>query len=224
MVPELERRGHQAVAIDLPGHGTRVHEDATLAGYRDAIVEVIEPGDVLVAHSLGGFPVSVAADAAIDRVAHIVYLASGIPIEGQPMWTAGAGGAMSDGDTIEVSADGNVATLRSPQAASEYFYHDCSPEVAQWACSMLTPQPLAPVVEPISIPRFWEANLPRSLILCHQDRARDPVVHGNQIGRLGVEPLWIDTSHSPFLSRPSECADLVLEAVRRLPVGPLRAT
>ncbi|WP_373694026.1 alpha/beta hydrolase [Parafrankia sp. BMG5.11] len=41
--------------MDLPGHGKRVDEDATLARYRDAVVEVSEPGDVLVGHSMGGF-------------------------------------------------------------------------------------------------------------------------------------------------------------------------
>ncbi|WP_200835348.1 alpha/beta hydrolase [Frankia sp. Ea1.12] len=51
----LEKRGHTALAIDLPGHGKRVDEDATLARYRDAVVEVSEPGDVLVGHSMGGF-------------------------------------------------------------------------------------------------------------------------------------------------------------------------
>jgi pimeloyl-ACP methyl ester carboxylesterase len=35
-VPELERLGHEAVAVDIPGHGARVHEPATMAGRLDA--------------------------------------------------------------------------------------------------------------------------------------------------------------------------------------------
>ena len=39
--------------------------------------------------------------------------------------------------------------------------------------------------------------------------------------RLGVEQLGIDTSHSPFLSRPRELAELLVHATTPDPVGPL---
>jgi hypothetical protein len=39
--------------------------------------------------------------------------------------------------------------------------------------------------------------------------------------RLGVEQLSIDTSHSPFLSRPRELAELLVHATTTTPVGPL---
>ncbi|MDB5970608.1 MAG: esterase [Hydrocarboniphaga sp.] len=114
--------------------------------------------------------------------------------------------------------------FRSDEAATDFFFHDCSPEVAQWACSMLTPQPLAPMMEAISIPRFWAADLPRSLILCRQSRSSGGGEAGmkHTITRLGVEPFWMDSSHSPFLSQPSACAELMIEATRRAPIGPLR--
>ena len=39
--------------------------------------------------------------------------------------------------------------------------------------------------------------------------------------RLGVEQLTIDTSHAPFLSRPSELAELLVHATTTKPTGPL---
>lgn len=39
--------------------------------------------------------------------------------------------------------------------------------------------------------------------------------------RLGVEQLGIDTSHSPFLSRPRDLAELLVHATTTDPVGPL---
>ncbi len=219
LLPELELRGHTAVAVDLPGHGPRVDEEATLAGYRDAVVDLIEPGDVLVGHSMGGFVTSIAADAALDRVRHVVYLAAGLPLEGQPMYAAGAGRLSSQDDIIELVDGGRRIMFRTDEAATAFFYHDCSPEIAAWACGRLTPQPLAPMLEPISVPRLWEADLPRSLILCREDRAGgDAEAAAGTVARLGVEPLWMETSHSPFLSQPSACAELVIEATTRPPI------
>jgi pimeloyl-ACP methyl ester carboxylesterase len=224
LIPELERRGHTAVPVELPGHGQKAHENPSLASYRDAVVEAIEPGDVLLGHSLGGFIVSVAADAVVDRVQHVVYLAGGLPLEGEPMQAAGSGGALADSTMMAMTADGGRVVFRSADAATDFFYHDCPPDLARWACEKLTPQPLAPLLEPISIPRFWEANLPRSLVLCRRDHAAGGGDAVNRtISRLNVEPVWMDTSHSPFLSRPSECAEVILEAAARPPLGPISA-
>jgi pimeloyl-ACP methyl ester carboxylesterase len=224
LIPELGKRGHEAVAIDLPGHGKRVDEEASLAGYRDAVAEVIEGGDVLVGHSMGGFVVSVAADVAAERLSHVMYLDAGLPIEGQPMTAAGAGDLSGQISSIEVIDDGRRMRFCSNEAATAFFYHDCSPDIAQWACSKLTPQQLAPMMEAISIPRFWAADLPRSLILCRHSRSSSAGEAGTKqtIARLGVEPFWMDSSHSPFLGQPGACADLMIEAIGRAPIGPLR--
>ena len=63
---ELARLGHDAVAVDLPGHGERRDETepTTFANRRAAILDVLQPGDVLVGHSGGGFDITSAADAA----------------------------------------------------------------------------------------------------------------------------------------------------------------
>src|SRR6516164_1837156 len=81
-IAELRALGHEGIAVDLPGHGARVDEESTLTNRRDAIVSVLQPGDVLVGHSGGGFDITVAADAAPHLVSHMVYLAAGLPLEG----------------------------------------------------------------------------------------------------------------------------------------------
>lgn len=81
-IGELVTLGHGAVAVDLPGHGTRLNEESTLGNRRQAILDVLQPGDVLVGHSGGGFDATLAADAAPDKVGHIVYLAAALPGKG----------------------------------------------------------------------------------------------------------------------------------------------
>jgi pimeloyl-ACP methyl ester carboxylesterase len=237
VIPEIERRGHTAVAVELPGHGTRVHEPASLGGYRNAVLEAVRPGDVLVGHSMGGYVISLAADGAVSDVRHLVYLAAGLPVEGLSMMEASGGSnqsAMDNSTALRVQGDeggidrlirpvagGGAFEFRSPEDAVWFFYHDCSPADSQWAASRLTAQPLAPTTEAISIPRFWEAQLPRSFIKCARDRALNARVAERFIARLGVDPFVIDTAHSPFLNQPGALAELLLEAPGRPPVAGL---
>src|SRR4051812_38932066 len=111
-IPELEELGHEAVAIDLPGHGDRRDERSSLADRRDAIAAVLQPGDILVGHSGGGYDITLAADAAPDRIRHLIYLAAGLPLEGRTVLEA-TGGATTAGDGD--GSDGEVTQLMTDE-------------------------------------------------------------------------------------------------------------
>ena len=64
---------------------------------------------------------------------------------------------------------------------------------------------------PISLPNFWTAEFPRSYITCTADRSGILASAEALLGRLGLDyahPFW--ASHSPFLSRPADLADLLV--------------
>jgi pimeloyl-ACP methyl ester carboxylesterase len=233
-IAELETLGHEGVAVDLPGHGARLREESTLAARRDAIVAVLQPGDVLVGHSGGGFDVTLAADARPDLVSHVVYLAAALPREGR---TYPEAMAMRDSEA-ELAGDFNAdvgemlnylnfdddgaMTFADFDGAWKYFYHDCDERTARWAFERLGPERFGDTtVTPVSVARFWAADLPRSFILCEQDRSMPRWLSDTVARRLGVEQLTIDASHSPFLSRPRELAELLVHATTTRPVGPL---
>jgi pimeloyl-ACP methyl ester carboxylesterase len=242
LIPELSRLGHDCVAIDLPGHGTRSDERSTLTGYRDAVVEVLRPGDILVGHSTGCGVTTMAADA-YEAVGHIVYLSGPLPVEGCPIAFDSGGNQTDDGALELVSAgksgdgDGDATItiddyyVVSPdfqtftfdfEGARKCLYHDCTEETARWAYDQLTPQRIDVLLaEPVSVPNFWTADLPRSFIQCTRDRVFPHALSERTIRRLGVEKLTIDSSHSPFLSRPRELATLLERAVGTVPAGAL---
>jgi pimeloyl-ACP methyl ester carboxylesterase len=232
-VDELGRLGHDAVAVDLPGHGARRDEthQTTFAGRADAILSVVEAGDVLVGHSGGGFDITMAADAAPDRVGHVVYLAAGLPREGRTWPEAMAmqdDGTMGDFDVagmlghLKIGDDGAMS-FATAEGARELFFHDCDDDTVQWAFERLCPERAGETSTlPVSVPAFWAADLPRSFIRCLQDRAMPQWLADLVTDRLGVEQLTIDASHSPFLSRPAELAALLVHATTTTPVGPLR--
>ena len=230
-ITELEQLGHDAVAVDLPGHGLRVAEESTLANRREAIVSVLRRGDVLVGHSGGGLDATLAADAATDLVGHIVYLAAALPREGRSYPEAMAMRNAEDGEFeadvgkmlsyLHFSEDGAM-TFADFEGAWNYFYHDCDEPTARWAYERLGPERFGDTtITPVSIPRFWAAELPRSFIRCLQDRSMPRWLADTVARRLGVEQLTIDTSHAPFLSRPRELAGLLVYATTTRPIAPL---
>lgn len=230
-IPELERLGHEAIAIDMPGHGERRNEDSNLSDRREAIVSVLRSGDVVVGHSGGGYDVTIAVDAATDLVSHVIYLAAGLPREGrtipEAMANQNAEDGPFDGDVngilkyLRFSDDGGME-ISEFEGAREFFYHDCDEPTARWAFERLTSEKFGDTsAAPVSVPRFWEADLPRSYILCMQDRSKPRWLSDVVARRLGVEQLTIDGSHSPFLSRPQELAELLVHATTTKPIGPL---
>src|SRR6202023_1528004 len=79
VVPELEARGHEAVAVDLPG----ADESAGLPEYAEAVVAAIggRRDVVVVGQSLGGFTAPVAC--ARTRVRLLVLVNPMIPRPGE---------------------------------------------------------------------------------------------------------------------------------------------
>ena len=152
-IAELQRLGHDGVAVDLPGHGARVDEESTLANRRDAIVAKLAPGsqtkNVLVGHSGGGFDATLAADAAPGLVSHITYLAAALPREGRTYPEAMAMRDCEDGefdaDVGEMLSylkfdDDGAMWFADFDGAWRYFYHDCDEATARRAFERLGPE------------------------------------------------------------------------------------
>jgi hypothetical protein len=122
---------------------------------------------------------------------------------------------------LRINDDGSMA-FADFEGAREFFYHDCDEATARWAFDHLTPEIVGDTATtPISVPKFWAADLPRSFIVCLQDRSQPRWLADVTARRLGVDPLTIDTSHSPFLSRPRELAELLVHATTTSPIGPM---
>ena len=195
---------------------------------------MLQPGDVLVGHSAGGYDISLAAERNPRRVGHLVYLAAGLPVEGRSIGDAmhGVCEREADGAPMVVrmdpqilrhagrDAEGRMIWL-TPEGLGAFCCHDADRATLAWAFARHTPAAPVPFEEVISTPAFWRADLPRSFILCTEDRVLPPPRARLFCERLGVAPLTIEASHSPMLSRPEELAALLVQAVATRPIGPL---
>ncbi|KAG2331705.1 hypothetical protein Bca52824_002885 [Brassica carinata] len=85
---QLEAAGHCVTAVDLASSGinmTRLDEIQTLMDYSEPLIDILsslgsdEDKVILVAHSMGGIPVALAADIFPSKIAAIVFVTSFMP-------------------------------------------------------------------------------------------------------------------------------------------------
>ena len=208
---ELDQRSAAWRALDLPSsHGDDAGTD-DLESDAAAVARLATVGGpvVLVGHSYGGAVISEAASR-IDHLVGLVYLAALRPKVGQSASEAArvvpVRTAMDDG----LKVDGPFVRLGGDDAATS-LYLECSPEVQAWAIPQLVRQTLASFRSRRTTP---DADVPSRYVLCSNDRALDPSLQGEMAKGCG-EVIELSSDHSPYLSHPGQCAELILGAVER---------
>ena len=201
LIPELERHGHTAVAVDLPMDDA----SATFEDYADVVLSQWPSGSdiALVGHSLGGMVVPLVSARRDVRVG--VFLCSVVPnLDGLPWDDAPAMGIDDYG--TEKDPDGAIV-FRSLEAATHVLYQDCTPDDAEWAFKQLKPLRNASLWDrPYPLTK-WPASR-AAAIACQNDIAIYASYQRHCLRyRLGIDVLELPGHHSPFLSRPALLAD-----------------
>ena len=206
LIPELERRGHRAVAVDLPcdDPAATTMDNAKLVA--DALADA---GDdvVVVGHSLGGIIAAVVP--LLRPVRKVVFLAALIPRPG-----------CSLGDVMKAEPDTTTEEFNSlprnvgeggsvtwdPEVAAPFFYRACDPETARWAAPQLRTQVWTTTREVCPLDTWPNCELVS--IVCSDDELLLPE-WSRRIARdvLGVEPIELPGGHFPMLGVPAELAD-----------------
>jgi pimeloyl-ACP methyl ester carboxylesterase len=216
VIERLAARGHDATAIDLPGRGATAGRLATVT-LEESVEEVADAVaaagvPILVAHSMGGVPCSAFAERHPGAIRGLVYLNALIPRDGQaglPLLVdeAGPDCALSDADAVRVSQDGASVTV-PPELALEAFYGRCAADVAAAAVDRLCPEPLAPLMTPISL-TGRSTQTRKTYIGATGDRAVPPAFARRMADAAGADYLTIDADHSPFFSAPDSLVDML---------------
>jgi pimeloyl-ACP methyl ester carboxylesterase len=94
------------------------------------------------------------------------------------------------------------------------FYGDCDESVAQAALARLRPMSAYPALQRCSLAEM--PAVPTTYIVCEDDQMLRPQWSRQNAGeRLDADIIELPGAHSPFLSRPSVLADVLLRIAAR---------
>jgi pimeloyl-ACP methyl ester carboxylesterase len=201
LIPELAKRGHEAVRMSLPTN----EPEASATRYADVIAKTIPDGrddTVVVAHSASGLFLPLVSQK--RRVRRLVFLTSVIPQIGKSLRDQ----VNDDSSMFNPEWLGKDPT-KDDQLALKFLFHDCSPELSHWALgtmSLMFARQAILEMCPLSV---WP-DVPSSYILCSEDRAIQPQWSRRAAQeRLGVVPIELPGGHCPYVSRPAELAQVL---------------
>jgi pimeloyl-ACP methyl ester carboxylesterase len=213
LTPFLTRAGHDVVAPDLPSDDGSADFDA----YADFVCAALDGcGDdvVVVAHSLAGATGALVPDR--HPVRHLVYLCAAVPEPGMGLvdqWQAQPDMVCAD------FADGWLQGLSEPDEqlrtewvdfdlARHVFYADCDVATVATAIDNLRPQSGYPWTVPCSLTEHPSVRC--TSVVCSEDRVVNPDWSRRTARDIGADLVELPGSHSPFLSRPTAVADVLL--------------
>jgi pimeloyl-ACP methyl ester carboxylesterase len=198
VVPELRARGHEAVAVDLPG----ADGSAGLPEYADAVVAAIasQRDVVVVAQSMGGFSAPMACSRVPVRLLVLVNAMIPLPGETPGDWWGDTGwepARVAAAQAGGYSAEFDLAT---------YFLHDVPADVATAGEEHQYAEADIAFGQPCAIERW--PDVPTRVIAGRDDRFF-PLKFQRQVARerLGADVNEIPGGHLAALSRPAELTD-----------------
>jgi pimeloyl-ACP methyl ester carboxylesterase len=205
------------------------NESATLSQFADAVIQALPKTDddiVLVGHSMAGTIIPLVAEAV--KVRQLVFVAALIPYPGistldqfshhldsdtlksfnyQPKALSKLEQFHSEPDMYEPASVGkdysDEAVLR------DFFFHDCQPDVTQWALSKSrSQQSMAYMFE--TNPLKALPSVERKYIVGTNDRIISPTWSRYAAHkRLGVDAIEVASGHCPHLSHPDLLASVL---------------
>ncbi|MFD6276791.1 alpha/beta hydrolase [Streptomyces sp. NPDC060209] len=200
---ELQGRGHSVMTVDLPVNDLGATQDDYLESAVEAFKDATEPV-IVVGHSLAGYT-TLRLEQRIP-VSGLVFLCATIMFPPGLYPDEPAGPISIPPEDMPVDAQGLINLTFD--AARTAFYLDCEPEVTKTAVEALVPQTAAAVAGPMN--RVERPTAQSIYIQASEDRSVYETWSTWFAEMLTGRPaLRIKGSHSPFLSRPAELADML---------------
>ncbi len=213
----LEKQGHTVYAIDLPGMGkdkTPIEEvtfKKTVEKLCD-LIDSINDNVILVGHSKNGIMISQVAEYRPDKIEKLIYLAAYLIPNGKTQKEYSAQdteGWLKSYVTIHEKTKSH--TLQ-PEIFKEGLYHDCDEDITEMAKVILSHEPIESGMVTLNLTQENFGSVPRYYIELTKDRAVTPFIQKKMYTETPCKKIYrMDTSHSPFFSKPKELVEIFVE-------------
>jgi pimeloyl-ACP methyl ester carboxylesterase len=217
VIPRLTARGHDAAAIDLPGHGSDPAPPGAVT-WRDYVGRTLtaisasgEP-PILAGHSMAGAIVREAAGLATAPVRAIVSVSSLLPRNGANMLSLVEAFDPEYLAQIIWAEDRRTARL-SAEGVRRFAYSGCPQAQVDAALPLLTPEPVEPFETTL---RFRDAGVPHYFIECLQDRIVPLGLQRSMHADFPPDHVYaLDSGHAPYFSTPGELVSILDRIAQR---------
>jgi pimeloyl-ACP methyl ester carboxylesterase len=216
LTPLLERHGSRVIAPDLPSMSgdPSPADQVTLDSWARFVADIVERQPepvVLVGHSRGGIVVSQAAELVPGRIRHLVYLSAYLLPAGATL----AAEARRDAESLiapnMIAARSGITCNLRESAVREAFYGLCSEADYEHARLRLSPEPLKPLVTPLTLTADRFGSVPRAYVETTRDRTVTLASQRRMQAQLPCAPVFtLESDHSPFLSQPEVLARILI--------------
>ncbi len=217
VIAQLQKLGHRAMAVDLPGRGENPYDLAkiTLAVHIDAVSRYIEERDlrdvVLVGHSMAGIIIPGVTVRMPERIKRLIFMSAMV---------------MRDGESpMQVFRSGGVGARNGPprtrQSLMERFRRhqldDASRDLQDFVIAAIVPDQMSVLSEPVPMKDFYALDPPTSVIVLEEDLAIDPLrFHPLFTERLRNPTIRsIKSGHGVMFTKPVECARAIVELTEK---------
>ena len=217
VVPLLEKEGHKAFAIDLPGMGrdktyiSKVKMKTTVEKICE-LIDSIEGKVILVGHSKNGIMISQAAEYRPHKIEKLIYLAAYLVPNGKTQREYSlldTGGMLKP--YVTPYPELNAHTLQ-PAIYKEGLYHDCDDDITELAKVLLSHEPVESGITPLQLTEENFGSVSRYYIECTEDRAVTPFIQQKMYEETPCKKIYrLATSHSPFFSQPEALTEIFCE-------------
>lgn len=213
VVPALEAAGHRTHPLTLPGMESPAADRTGVSrqDHVDAVVAAVDAADgpvLLVGHSMGGVLAWAAADARLDRVGGVVFLASepGVPEASDSMFPI----------------EGGDVPLPAWDFFDDEMVADLDDDLRARVRAGSVPSPLHAVTDGLAFGSDGLYDVPVTMATAEYDAAQ--LKEWTDAGESSTEEIaqlrnvtWVDlhSGHWPQFSRGDDTAQLILGAVDR---------
>lgn len=214
LAKELHKLGHTVSCLDLPGHGKNSFplSKVTYDVYYQCLEDEIKKYDdvVLVAHSMSGILAAPLLDRYSDRISHLFLIAAFVAQNGQSLLDIAIAGGPSEIPKLLLTDEENKTQSLDLSKAKKALYHDCPPELSEWAIQQLQSSPMEPFIRPIYWKDSGKTQDKRTYIVCEEDRDVHLTTQLSIIKDYPCQIINFKSGHFPFLSNPKQLAEILI--------------